>query len=91
MFFGIVHKIMAVDIVLLPLQEFSAVNGYYTPDVGQLAQLPEYVSNGVCAAVPKLNATTYQYEATCISYGTDDSSTYVGHIRFDRLIWFTEG
>ena len=76
--------------LLLPLQEFETVHGYYTPNVEQLTQLPEYVAKGFCAAVPKVNASTHQYEATCVPY-TDDLPSYVGHIRYDRLIWFTEG
>ncbi|XP_072163206.1 uncharacterized protein [Diadema setosum] len=67
-------------------KEFFAVSGYFTSNLGQLA-LPDFVRQGLCAGVPEINAIhTYSFNATVRPL---KSGLQVGHIRDDRLIWFT--
>ena len=64
-----------------------AVNGYFTANLSQL-EIPAAVRNGQCPYEPAVQVIkTYNFEATVKPL---DQRLPVGHIRDDRLIWFTD-
>lgn len=74
-------------VVVYNVQKFIAVNGYYTADLDQL-EIPVAVRTGQCQYEPAVQVIkTYSFKATVIPV---DQRLPVGHIRDDRLIWFTD-
>ena len=69
-------------------QIFYATNGYFTGNLTAL-DVPQFVFDGKCSGVPVINAgpTSYSFEIAVHPRHPDD---LVGHIRTDRLIWFTK-
>jgi len=66
---------------------YAAVNGYFTNDLKQL-NVPDHIINGQCAGVPQiLDNTGYAFHIEVKSY---DDRVGTGHIRDDRLLWFTK-
>ena len=64
-----------------------AVNGYFTANLTQL-EIPASLRTGQCQYEPAVQVVkTYSFEATVKPL---DQRLPVGHIRDDRLIWFTE-
>ena len=64
-----------------------AVNGYFTANLTQL-EIPISLRTGQCPYEPAVQVVkTYSFEATVKPL---DQRLDVGHIRDDRLIWFTE-
>ncbi|XP_063958065.1 uncharacterized protein LOC129264910 [Lytechinus pictus] len=67
-------------------KEFFSVRGYFTEDINQL-EIPDYIRNGTCAQPPNITVLqNYKFTAT-VQPLTKGLKT--GHIRDDRLIWFT--
>lgn len=76
-----------VFVVVYNVQKFIAVNGYYTADLDQL-EIPVAVRTGQCQYEPAVQVIkTYSFEATVSPV---NQRLPVGHIRDDRLIWFTD-
>lgn len=68
-------------------KKFIAVNGYYTANLTQL-EIPASLKTGQCQYVPAVQVVKlYNFEATVKPL---NQRIPVGHIRDDRLIWFTE-
>jgi len=64
-----------------------AVNGYFTANLSQL-EIPAALRNGQCPYEPAVQVVkTYNFEATVKPL---DQRLPLGHIRDDRLIWFTD-
>ena len=64
-----------------------AVNGYFTNDLSQL-EIPAALRTGQCQYEPAVQVIkTYSFEATVTPL---DQRLPEGHIRDDRLIWFTD-
>lgn len=65
-----------------------AVNGYFTANLTQL-EIPAALRTGQCDCEPAVQVEkTYNFEATVKPM---DQRLPVGHIRDDRLIWFSDG
>ena len=63
-----------------------AVNGYYTANLTQL-EIPESMKRHQCQYEPTVQVVkSYNFEATVRPL---DQRLAAGHIRDDRLIWFT--
>lgn len=68
-------------------KKFIAVNGYYTANLTQL-EIPTSLKTGQCQYEPAVQVVKlYSFEATVKPL---NQRIPVGHIRDDRLIWFTE-
>lgn len=68
-------------------KKFIAVNGYYTANLTQL-EIPASLKTGQCQYEPAVQVVKlYSFEATVKPL---NQRIPVGHIRDDRLIWFTE-
>lgn len=64
-----------------------AVNGYFTANLS-LLEIPAPLRTGQCQYEPAVQVVkTYSFEATVKPL---DQRLPVGHIRDDRLIWFTD-
>ncbi|XP_033101070.1 uncharacterized protein LOC117104355 [Anneissia japonica] len=67
-------------------KKFFAVQGYYTTRLNQL-ELPAYVADGECASKPYVVVdNNYSFNATVEPLFKE---YHTGHVRDDRLIWFT--
>ena len=65
-----------------------AVNGYFTANLTQL-EIPAPLRTGQCSYASAVQVEkTYNFEATVKPL---DQRLPVGHIRDDRLIWFSDG
>ena len=63
------------------------MNGYYTANLTQL-EIPTSLKTGQCQYEPAVQVVKlYNFEATVKPL---NQRIPVGHIRDDRLIWFTE-
>ena len=68
-------------------QKFMAVNGYFTANLTQL-EIPASLRAGQCPYEPAVQVEkTYNFGATVKPL---DQRLPVGHIRDDRLIWFSD-
>jgi hypothetical protein len=69
------------------LQKYVAVNGYYTANV-TLLEIPRPLMTGACYCKINIEViNTYNFNITVQS---DNPGLEAGHIRDDRLIWFTK-
>ena len=69
------------------LQKFIAINGYYTANMS-LLELPMALVSGDCHVKITIDViNTYKFKATSQA---EDPRLDIGHVRDDRLIWFTK-
>ncbi|XP_070577820.1 uncharacterized protein [Ptychodera flava] len=67
-------------------KKFFAIQGYFTADLKQL-ELADWVVKGQCAKTPQITViNNYNFNATVFPL---DRNLTTGHVRDDRLIWFT--
>jgi len=80
-------QIAALAQVYYAEKEYMVVNGYYIDDLSLLA-LPDWVLDGSCStSLPNITLPAWSFESSITS--TNNSMLPIGHIRQDRLIWFT--